>query len=83
MPDGLDEFAPILLLVNGCLEESSLRVRQDGLTLRLTCCGGVSLSKFRNDVSLALTLTVGWLSFGGGWKAGSAQGKGGQATVVV
>lgn len=59
VPDGLDEFVPILLLVNGCLGESSLRVRQDGLALRLACCGGVSLSKFRNDVSPALTLTVG------------------------
>lgn len=56
MPDGLDEFAPILLLVNGCLGEGSLRVRQGGLALRLVRCGSVSLSKFRNDVSLTLTL---------------------------
>lgn len=60
VPDGLDEFAPILLLVNGCLGEGSLRVRQGGLALRLLRCGGggVSLSKFRNDVSLTPTLKL-------------------------
>lgn len=56
MPDGLDEFAPILLLVNGCLGEGGLRVRHGGLALRLVRGGGVSLSKFRNDVSLTPTL---------------------------
>lgn len=55
VPDGLDEFAPILLLVNGCLGESGLRVRQGGLALLLVRCG-VSLDKFRNDVSPTLTL---------------------------
>lgn len=70
VPDGLDEFAPILLLVNGCLGEGSLRVRQGGLTLRLVRGGGVSLSKFRNDVSLTPTLKL--------WELGSwpAQWKG-------
>lgn len=57
-PDGLDEFAPILLLVNGCLGEGSLRVRQGGLALRLVRCRGVSPSKFRNDVSLTPTLKL-------------------------
>lgn len=58
VPDGLDEFAPILLLVNGCLGKGNLRVRQGGLALRLVRCGGggVSPSKFRNDVSLTRTL---------------------------
>lgn len=74
VPDGLDEFAPILLLVNGCLGEGSLRVRQGGLALRLVRCGGggVSPSKFRNDVSLTRTL----MDKHGGWKVGRLNGRG-------
>lgn len=81
MPDGLDEFAPILLLVNGCLGEGSLRVRQGGLALRLVRCGGVSPSKFRNDVSLTRTL-MDKTSFGG-WKVGRLNGRSGQGQTLV